>query len=84
MTYNGILNFFIDLANSVIDVISNILPGSPFARYLQFSQNVPILQMLNYFVPIGAYVTITLTWANALLFFYGRAIVMRWVKILKG
>lgn len=82
--FDWLLNGAINFTNGVIDVITTILPTSPFDQYITFSQNVPFLAMLNYFVPIGAFVSITIAWAQALLFFYGQAVVARWVKILKG
>lgn len=82
--FDWLINGFIDFANSVIDIITTILPTSPFDEYIAFSQNVPFLAMLNYFVPVGAYVSITIAWTEALLFFYSEAIVARWVKIIKG
>lgn len=81
---NEIINGLINFANSVIDVITSILPGSPFAAYLEFSQSVPWLKMLNYFVPIGAYVSITTSWATILLIYYGKSVVLKWIKVVKG
>lgn len=82
--FDWLLSGAINFANSVIDVITTILPTSPFDYYLALSVNIPILNLLNYFVPIGTYVTIVLTWAQALALFYGQAIIARWIKVTKG
>ena len=82
--FDWLLNGFINFANGVIDTIVFILPNSPFDAYITATANIPILKLLNYFCPIGAYVSITLAWAQALLLFYGEAIVIRWIKIVKG
>ena len=82
--FDWLMNGFINFANGVIDAVTTILPTSPFDAYIVATSDVSILKILNYFCPIGAYVTITLAWAEVLLLFYGEAIVIRWVKIVKG
>ena len=63
--FDWLLNGMINFTNGVIDTLVFILPTSPFTSYLEVSNNIPILNILNYFVPIGAYVSITLAWAQA-------------------
>lgn len=82
--FNSLMTAVINFTNNVIAGITHLLPTSPFDAYIAGARSVPILKMLNYFLPIGAWVEITLAWAQALLFFYGEAIVVRWVKIVKG
>lgn len=82
--FDWLLNGFITFANGIIDTVVFIFPNSPFDSYIVATANIPILRILNYFCPIGAYVGITLAWAEALLVFYCEAIVVRWVKIVKG
>jgi len=80
--FDWLLNGFINFANTIIDTVALILPNSPFDAYIGGAQSVPIFNIVTYFVPIVGMVEITLGWAQALLFFYGEAIVARWIKLL--
>lgn len=80
--FDWLINGAINFANTIIDTIALILPNDPFDAYIGGTQAIPIVNIVNYFVPIPAMISITLAWAQALLFFYGEAILARWVKIL--
>lgn len=76
--YNGIVN----VINSVVDNISTYLPGDPFAPFIDDLSNIPWIGVLNYFVPIGAFLDILLAWVTALGVYYVYSIILRWVKVV--
>lgn len=78
-----LFNGFVGMINSALATLSSVLPVSPFLTYLSFSERVPILGLLNYFVPIAQIVAVTQLWALALLSYKGVDIVARWVKLIK-
>lgn len=82
--FDWLLNGAINFANSVIDVITTILPTSPFQTFIDGHHLMGAFVIVNYFCPISAIVEVTLLWGYALLLVYTEGIVARWVKILKG
>lgn len=80
--FDWLLNGFINFANSIIDTVAFILPNSPFDAYIGGAQSIPIMKIVLYFIPIPGMVSITLGWAQAILFYYGERAVLRWIKLL--
>ena len=50
--------------NTAIHALCQVLPQSPFSRFIDLAERVPILGLLNYFVPITAFLDITFAWAD--------------------
>ena len=73
-----------ELWNSFGDVITNILPRSPFSGFIQSIGNLPFLGWLNWFVPVEQLVNIFGAWLAAVALFYLYQIVLRWVKVIQG
>ena len=73
-----------ELWNSFGDVITNILPMSPFRGFIQSIGQLPYLGWLNWFIPIQDLITIFGAWLGAVAIFYLYQIVLRWVKVIQG
>lgn len=78
------------LWNSITDVVSDIanaivllLPDSPF-KDIQIPSDVKeIMGYVNYFVPIGAMLTIGASWLTAIGVYYLYQTILRWAKTIK-
>lgn len=80
--FQSVINVLVKLLN----VIISIFPTSPFSAYFaNFSlQYGDILGYVNYFIPIGTFVTILQDfYLPAVLLFYVWSVVARWVKVIK-
>lgn len=63
-------------------MLVDVLPTSPFQPYIQAISDLPYLSYLNWFVPVGAFITILETWLSAILIFYLYSIILRWIKAI--
>lgn len=66
------------------DVITNILPRSPFRGFIDSIGQLPFLGWLNWFVPVQDLIEIFAAWLAAVAVFYLYQIVLRWVKVIQG
>lgn len=66
------------------DVITNILPRSPFRGFIDSIGQLPFLGWLNWFIPVQDLITIFAAWLGAVAVFYLYQIVLRWVKVIQG
>lgn len=64
------------------NVISSILPTSPFQQYIDLFRGFEYLGWLNWFVPIGQILTVFAVYLTAVSAFYLYSIILRWVKVL--
>ncbi len=78
------------LWNSIVDVVSDIanaivllLPDSPFKDVEIPSEVMQIMGYVNYFVPIGAMLTIGASWLTAIGVYYLYQTILRWAKTIK-
>lgn len=74
----GIKDMFLQIGT---DFVSH-LPGSPFRSSIDALGNIPGLGVVNWFFPIGDFITITSAWLVAIALFYLYSIIMRWVKMI--
>lgn len=77
--WNGIA----DIVNNILSVIMILLPDSPFANVTIPDEVKQILGYVNYFVPIGAMLTIGTGWLTAIVIYYLYQTTLRWVKTIK-
>jgi hypothetical protein len=75
----GIIKGAID---SMLETALSILPKSPFTEHIDALAEVPYLGILNWFVPIGAFLVIGTSWLVAIGIFYVIKIVLRWIKAI--
>ena len=67
---------------SIASVILSILPNSPFRPFIDSMEQFEWLGVLNWFVPIGTFVTIGASWLAAIAVFYTYQLILRWAKVV--
>lgn len=77
-----VLNKVIELVGSVISVLYNLLPTSPFI-IVENSQFAELISQINYFLPIYEFVAIMETWLVSVGIFYLYSIFARWIKAIE-
>ena len=75
------LSWFYELITAFASVLSSVLPTSPFQQYIKAFAGLPYLGILNWFIPIGAFVKIGAAWLGVIALFYLYSIAMRWVNV---
>lgn len=76
------LNAFLGVVEKMADGLISVLPLSPFRPYLDSFSSLPYLSYLNWFIPVGRFVTIGASWLAVIGMFYVYSIVMRWIKMI--
>lgn len=61
----------------------SVLPLSPFQGFISYLSSVPYLGYINWFIPMGTIITITVAWTTAIGTYYLYSIVMRWIKVIQ-
>ncbi len=82
MSVNSIWDAIAKLLNSILSSIFVFLPASPFKDTFSAMADNTVLQYLNYFIPIGDFLTITTVWLSAIAVYYAYQIVLRWIKAI--
>jgi len=77
-----VINKVIELVGSVISILYNLLPTSPF-RIIENSQFSDLISQINYFLPIYEFVSIMETWLVSVGIFYLYSIFARWIKAIE-
>ena len=75
-----------NLFKSIIDVIIQLLPTSPFKGVIKGMESEEVQQVLSYlnwFVPVKEIVGILAAWLTAISLYYIYVIVLRWIKAIK-
>jgi len=68
--------------NGFYQNLINVLPHSPFQNFINSIGTIPFLSFLNWFIPVGTFINIGITWLGAIGIFYIYGIVMRWIKLI--
>lgn len=80
--FMGIMDWLASLGN----VALAILPNSPIQAGIAtqgFQGFQTIMGNINYFVPIGTFITILTSYATAVLIYYGLRVILRWAKAIQ-
>lgn len=79
--FDALSDTLVDLAVSVIE----IFPASPFGILDELSGSVAYewLQFLNWFIPVGTFVSIFEAWLTGVAIYYIYQIVLRWIKVIE-
>ena len=79
--FDALSDALVDLAVSVIE----LFPASPFTILdeLSNSEVYEWLRMVNWFVPIGTFVSILEAWLTCVAVYYAYQIVLRWIKVIE-
>lgn len=62
----GLSSFFVQGWNAVIEK----LPASPIQRYIKEVGDIPYLEILNWFIPVGKILAVLATWLSVVTIFY--------------
>lgn len=73
-----------ELWESFGHTITNILPRSPFAEFINNAQQMPYMSWVNWVIPFGDMLKVFGAWLGAVAIFYGIQIVLRWLKVVQG
>ena len=76
--FDALSDALVDLAVSIVE----LFPASPFTVLdeLGNSEVYEWLRMVNWFVPIGTFVSILEAWLTCVAVYYVYQIVLRWIK----
>lgn len=79
--FDALNDALVSFAVSVIE----LFPASPFLVLdeLSNSQVYEWLRFLNWFVPVGTFVSILEAWLSGIAIYYVYQIVLRWVKVIE-
>lgn len=81
----AVLKKIVDWILNLLNAVVMLLPDSPFL-FLE-SDYIPdeisnILPYVNWFIPVGAIVTVVETWLVAVIVYYTYQAILRWVKAI--
>ena len=79
--FDALSDALVDLAVSVIE----LFPASPFTILdeLSNSEVYEWLRMVNWFIPIGTFVSILEGWLVCVAVYYVYQIVLRWIRVIE-
>lgn len=79
--WNALSGALVGFAVSVVE----LFPESPFVVLdtLAKSEYYEWLQMLNWFIPVGTFLSILETWLVGVGIYYIYQIVLRWIKVIE-
>lgn len=72
-----------EVVNGLLELAISLLPLSPFEKYINSLSNIPYIQYINWFIPVGIFVDIGLAWLGAIGTFYLLMVVLRWIKAIE-
>lgn len=78
---SSFFQFFLDAIIASINILFTFFPSSPFT-FVSNSQFAGLLADINYFIPIGEFVTITEAWLVGVAAYYIYSIWARWIKAI--
>ncbi len=79
----GFWNSITDIVNDIANAIVLLLPDSPFKDVEIPAEVKDIFGYVNYFVPIGAMLSIGTAWLSAIGIYYLYQTILRWAKTIK-
>lgn len=79
----GFWNSITDVINDIVNAIILLLPDSPFKDIEIPAEVKEIFGYVNYFVPVGAMLTIGSSWLLAIGTYYLYQTILRWAKTIK-
>lgn len=79
--FDALSDTLVSLAVSVIE----LFPASPFTILDELSSSdvYEWLRMVNWFIPIGTFVSILEAWLSGVAIYYIYQIVLRWIKVIE-
>lgn len=77
------LNLLISALGKVIDIVSGILPDSPFTLITELFEKVPFIAELNWVIPFGTFLYIGILWGVAIGTYYIVSIALRFFNMIQ-
>lgn len=77
------LEWMTSLFDKFGSALQEVLPLSPFSPFIEQFRDLPYMGYINWFLPIGAAISVLEAWLSAILLFYLYSIVLRWVKAIQ-
>lgn len=79
--FDALSDALVSFAVSVVE----LFPASPFGVLDEIgnSQVYDWLRMVNWFIPIGTFVSILEAWLTCVAVYYVYQIVLRWIKVIE-
>lgn len=79
--FDALSDALVRFAVSVVE----LFPASPFGVLdeLSTSEVYEWLRMVNWFIPIGTFVSILESWLTCVAVYYVYQIVLRWIKVIE-
>ena len=72
---------FTNIITSVKEFLLSVLPLSPFSGWIDQFSNLPFLGYLNWFIPVGTFISILELWLVAYGAYLIYSIILRWAKV---
>lgn len=60
--------------------IFSFLPPSPFKGIFDGMADNEVIQYVNWFIPVGDFLSMMAVWLGAIVVFYTYQVVLRWIK----
>ncbi len=79
----SIWNSITDVVDDIVNAIVFLLPDSPFKDVEIPAEVQQIFGYVNYFVPVGAMLSIGTGWLAAIGIYYLYQTILRWAKTIK-
>lgn len=77
------MDLFEYVGDTILNFLKSVLPVSPFAATIEKIASLPYLAYLNWFVPVGTFVSIGTVWLTCVGLYYLYSILLRWVKAIQ-
>lgn len=72
-----------ETVQGVLGKLIGLLPQSPFADFFATFEEIPYIEYINWFIPVGKMLTLGSIWLSAVGTFYLLSIVLRWIKAIE-
>ena len=82
-TVKSIWNSITDVLDDIVNAIVLLLPDSPFKDVEIPAEVKDLFGYVNYFVPVGAMLSIGMSWLTAIGVYYMYQTILRWAKTIK-
>lgn len=76
------LGFMSELKDAFLALLLDLLPLSPFTDFIDSLEQLPYLGYINWFIPVGRFITIGTVWLGAITIYYMLSILLRWLKAI--
>ena len=76
------MDFYASIFERFAELLTKVLPLSPFRDFLSEFGSIPFLGYLNWFVPVSGILKVMVAWLAAISAFHLYGIIMRWVKVI--